>query len=81
MTVLIYLGEFGIVYRGTLSGWRGKGQELIAVKTLKGTDELAEQREYACQPSQDLHLPRMLSVVCCGDRAGSYYHYIHQAAI
>jgi len=55
----MYLGEFGIVYRGTLSGWRGKGQELIAVKTLKGTDELAEQREYACQPSQDLHLPGM----------------------
>ena len=35
-TVLIFLGEFGLVYRGTLSGWRGKGQELIAVKTLKG---------------------------------------------
>ena len=34
------------MYRGTLSGWRGKGQELIAVKTLKGTDKLAEQREY-----------------------------------
>ena len=47
------------MYRGTLSGWRGKGQELIAVKTLKGTDKLAEQREYACQPSQDLHLPGM----------------------
>ena len=31
-----YIGEFGIVYRATLSGWRGKEQELVAVKTLKG---------------------------------------------
>ena len=28
------LGEFGIVHRGILRGWR---EELVAVKTLKGT--------------------------------------------
>lgn len=35
--LLMGLGEFGVVYRATLSGWRGKEQDLIAVKTLKGT--------------------------------------------
>ena len=40
---LMYPGEFGIVYRGVLSGWRGKEQELVAVKTLKGTYGLTEQ--------------------------------------
>ena len=39
----MYPGEFGIVYRGVLSGWRGKEQELVAVKTLKGTYGLTEQ--------------------------------------
>ena len=39
-----HLGEFGIVYRGTLSGWRGKEQELTAVKTLKGTYGLAHEK-------------------------------------
>ena len=34
---LMHLGEFGTVYRGTLSGWRGNEQDVIAVKTLKGT--------------------------------------------
>ena len=24
------------MYRGNLTGWRGKGQELVAIKTLKG---------------------------------------------
>jgi len=32
----MHLGEFGTVYRGTLSGWRGSEQDVIAVKTLKG---------------------------------------------
>lgn len=31
------LGEFGVVYRGRLSGWKGRvTAELVAVKTLKG---------------------------------------------
>ena len=30
-------GEFGVVYRGHLTGWRGgTDQGLVAVKTLKG---------------------------------------------
>ena len=32
----VCVGEFGVVYRGNLTGWRGKGQELVAIKTLKG---------------------------------------------
>lgn len=36
----MHLGEFGIVYRATLSGWRRNEEELIAVKTLKGTYQL-----------------------------------------
>ena len=32
------VGEFGIVYRGSLNGWMTKGQQnLVAAKTLKGT--------------------------------------------
>ena len=30
-------GEFGVVYRGNLTGWRvAREQGLVAVKTLKG---------------------------------------------
>lgn len=33
----LFPGEFGIVYRGQLTGWAGKkSTELVAVKTLKG---------------------------------------------
>ena len=32
---LLYTGEFGIVYRGSVSGWKKKYQELVAIKTLK----------------------------------------------
>ena len=34
----MHLGEFGIVYRGALIGWEERGQDVIAVKTLKGTN-------------------------------------------
>ena len=36
-----YLGEFGVVYRGQLTGWaKGNSTELVAVKTLKGINSL-----------------------------------------
>ena len=36
--VFICAGEFGVVYRGSLSGWTTKvQQDLVAAKTLKGT--------------------------------------------
>lgn len=32
-----YKGEFGLVYRGCLTGWQGRATaEVVAVKTLKG---------------------------------------------
>ena len=34
--VCVPAGEFGVVYRAHLTGWRNTGQELVAVKTLKG---------------------------------------------
>jgi len=68
VTVLIYPGEFGIVYRGTLSGWRGKAQELIAVKAkricMSAFTRIAR------------NVLTRLSVVCGGDHTGSCYHYI-----
>ena len=34
---MTFVGEFGIVYRGNLTGWRAKReQSLVAVKSLKG---------------------------------------------
>ena len=37
MLLLFLLGEFGVVYRGLLSGWQGRATaELVAIKTLKG---------------------------------------------
>ena len=30
-------GEFGVVYRGTLSNWKEHGRDVVAIKTLKGT--------------------------------------------
>ena len=36
---LILSGEFGVVYRGQLTGWgNSNSTELVAVKTLKGND-------------------------------------------
>lgn len=32
----IFAGEFGVVYRGNLSGWREQ-EQVVAVKTLKGS--------------------------------------------
>jgi len=40
-TVLICVGKFGVVYRANLSRWKKHEQEVVAVKTLKGTDGLA----------------------------------------
>ena len=34
--VCVPAGEFGVVYRGNLTGWKNTDQELVAVKTLKG---------------------------------------------
>ena len=34
---VVFVGEFGVVYRGQLTGWRAAGEQgLVAVKTLKG---------------------------------------------
>lgn len=30
-------GEFGVVYRATLTNWKEYGQDIVAVKTLKRT--------------------------------------------
>ena len=30
------IGEFGIVYRGTLNNWKSYFHHVVAVKTLKG---------------------------------------------
>ena len=34
-------GEFGVVYRGTLTDWKEHGQDVVAIKTLKGRSTLA----------------------------------------
>ena len=34
--VCVPAGEFGVVYRAHLTGWRNTVHELVAVKTLKG---------------------------------------------
>ena len=31
-----YPGEFGVVYRGTLTDWKEHGRDIVAIKTLKG---------------------------------------------
>lgn len=42
---LMYLpGEFGVVYRGTLTDWKEQGRDVVAIKTLKGT--LATNSKY-----------------------------------
>ena len=51
------IDEFGIVYRGNLTGWRAhREQSLVAVKTLKGTpeqqDRLDPNRNYVRPPLQ-----------------------------
>ena len=33
---MLYLGEFGVVFRAYLCGWKGKSEDLVAVKTMKG---------------------------------------------
>ena len=42
VALLIFdLGEFGVVYRGHLTGWEGRTTaELVAVKTLKSKHKL-----------------------------------------
>ena len=35
VTTLLALGEFGVVYRGTLNTWKDNNN-LVAIKTLKG---------------------------------------------
>ena len=38
--ILQSAGEFGVVYRGNLTGWRShREQSLVAVKTLKGMEQ------------------------------------------
>ena len=39
-TILTHSGKFGVVYRATLSRWKEYEQEIIAVKTLKGSGRL-----------------------------------------
>ena len=48
--VCVPAGEFGVVYRGNLTGWRNTGQELVAVKTLKGYDyiNICKQNIVSC---------------------------------
>ena len=49
----VIAGEFGVVYRGNLTGWRAaREQGLVAVKTLKGipckVHNLCLHRMWAC---------------------------------
>ena len=36
MFAIMAVGEFGMVYRGTLDNWKGYFHHVVAVKTLKG---------------------------------------------
>lgn len=41
-----HLGEFGVVYRGTLTDWKEHGRDVVAIKTLKGKYTLANECSY-----------------------------------
>ena len=34
--ILCFIGEFGVVYRGTVNCWKDDVINLVAIKTLKG---------------------------------------------
>jgi len=36
--LLTFQGEFGVVYRGYIAGWKNKSSELVAIKTLKSKE-------------------------------------------
>ena len=56
-----HTGEFGIVYRGSLSGWKGKYQELIAIKTLKSNEKLIQvlSLKHLLQPPKKIFALKM----------------------
>ena len=70
--LIMCAGEFGIVYRGTLSGWRNTNQDLIAVKTLKGKSHecVCEcEREGGREEGREKEREREVNVcVCVCDR-------------
>ena len=61
------LGEFGVVYRGNLTGWRAKReQNLVAVKTLKGM-----------QSSRCLGMVKMLVALYYTPTMETYSHVVY----
>ncbi|CAI8027539.1 Tyrosine-protein kinase transforming protein SEA [Geodia barretti] len=70
-------GEFGVVYRGNLGGWRAEREHsLVAIKTLKGifsTNDLSNMVEESVKMAKFNHPNVMRLIGVCIDKGASPY--------
>jgi hypothetical protein len=70
-------GEFGVVYRGNLGGWRAEREHsVVAIKTLKGifsTNDLSNMVEESVKMAKFNHPNVMRLIGVCIDKGASPY--------